>query len=300
MNHRKLGVAATLAGSGLLAYATLVEPRWLQLRRSRIHLRRLPKALEGVRIGLLTDMHAGGWTPASILGRAVRMLMGQKPDIIALTGDFMDDGRSDFRPVFRELAALRAPLGVYAVPGNHDHTIGIHAWRAALAEYTSIHDLTNDYTVVRCRGARFCIAGVDDFYEGRPRLRLPPRSERDCTLLLAHSPDQAETVRRAADAIDLIIGGHTHGGQVRLPFIGALLSSSRNPDLYDKGLRRRPWTQVYTSRGIGTVHLPVRFMARPEVSVLQLTGEPRPARPSPLERLLHPWSGNSIHERQGG
>jgi uncharacterized protein len=300
MDPRRIAAAALLAGTGLLAYATLVEPRWLQLRRSRVHVRRLPPVLEGLRIGLLTDLHAGGWTPRSVVDRSVRLLMEQAPDLIAVTGDLMDDRNRDFAGVFRVLDALSAPLGVYAVPGNHDHIVGIEAWRRALAEHTSIRDLTNDHVVIDCRGARFCVAGVDDFYHGKPLLELPSPRDRDFTLLLAHSPDQAERVRRAADAIDLTIGGHTHGGQVRLPFLGAIRSSSHNPDLYDEGLRRRPWTQVYTSRGVGTVHLPVRFLARPEVALLHLTAEPRPRRPAPLDRLLHPWRTVTASAQRGG
>jgi predicted MPP superfamily phosphohydrolase len=126
-------------------------------------------------------------------------------------------------------------------------------------------------------GTRLCLAGVDDLAHGQPSLEsLPHPSERDFTILLAHNPDQAELARRALDSIDLMLCGHTHGGQVRLPGIGAILSSVEHRDLYDEGLRRRPWTQVYTSRGIGMVHVPVRFLSRPEVAVLELTSAPRP------------------------
>src|SRR5205823_13777513 len=154
------------------------------------------------------------------------------------------------------LSEIAAPLGVYAVPGNHDHVIGIETWRAEIGAHPRIVDITNRAIVRTVRGARLCIAGVDDLYYGTPRLRLPPPEERDVTIVLAHSPDQAEHSRRLYDDIDLMLSGHTHGGQVRLPLFGALLSSAQNPELYEEGLRRRPWTQVYTSRGIGTVGLP--------------------------------------------
>jgi uncharacterized protein len=273
----------SLAAAGALmvataAYSLWIEPRWLQLRHRRIHVRNLPAALEGFRVGLLTDLHAGGESHFRVVRSAVRMLMQQRPDLVALTGDFAADDARDFQPVLDALQGVAAPAGVFAVPGNHDYTVGIGKWRRDMANHPRFQDLTNRWKIVDVNGARLCVAGVDDYYEGKPRLRLPPLEERDFTLLLAHSPDEAERCRRAHDSVDLIVSGHTHGGQVRLPFLGAPVSSADNPELYDQGLRRRPWTQVYTSRGLGTVHLPVRLLARPEVTVLELTGAARPAR----------------------
>lgn len=275
----KVLAGAVLGGAGLLAYATLVEPRWLELRRSTIHLRQMPPELEGLRVGLLTDMHAGGGTPLSLLERAARMLMAERPDVIALTGDFAADDADGFAHVLRALDALDAPLGVYAVPGNHDHTVGIERWHRDVAAHPRIQDLTNAAVVREVRGRRLCIAGVDDYYEGDPQLEvLPPPDARDLTILLAHGPDQAEQARRAHDRVDLILSGHTHGGQVRLPWMGAVKNSAEHEAIYEAGLRRRPWTQVYVSRGVGTVHLPVRFLCRPEVTLLRLTCETRPER----------------------
>lgn len=286
----RIVLTGAAAGAGALAaYATLVEPRWLEVTRPTIHLRGLPRGLEGLRIGLLTDMHAGAGTPLSVIRRACRLVMAERPDLIALTGDFAADDAPNFRRVLGALAELRAPLGVYAVPGNHDYLVGIETWHREVRE-ARLEDLTNRAVTVEWRGARLCIAGVDDFSNGRPTLDfLPLPALRDLTILLAHDPDQAERSRREEDRIDLILSGHTHGGQVRLPFIGAITNPAENEELYEQGLRRRPWTQVYTSRGIGTVHLPVRFLCRPEVAVLELTGRPREPRdrsPSWSERLL--------------
>lgn len=272
---------AAAAGAALGAYAFLVEPRWLQVTRTKIHARGLHPSLEGFRIALLTDMHAGAGTPLSVVRRACRLAMAQRPDLIALTGDFAADDAPGFRRVLGALECLRAPRGVYAVPGNHDHIVGIETWHHDVAEHPVVEDLTNRAVMHDVGGARLCVAGVDDLSMGRPDLGvLPPPETRDFTLLLAHDPDQAERARRGYDAVDLIVSGHTHGGQVRLPFVGALRNPAEREDLYDEGLRRRPWTQVYTSRGVGTVHLPVRFLCRPEVAVLELTGAPRPPRHS--------------------
>ena len=280
-NHstRNTLAAAAAATAALAAYAFLVEPLWLEVTRPRIHVKGLHPSLEGFRVALLTDMHAGHGTPLSLVRRACRLAMEEEPHLIALTGDFAADEAPDFGRVLATLAELRAPFGVYAVPGNHDYVVGIDAWHRQFKGHPVIRDLTNGACLLDVDGARFCVAGVDDYSYGDPSMKaLPPPDERDFTLLLAHDPDQAELARREYDRVDLIVSGHTHAGQVRLPFVGALRNPADRPDLYDEGLRRRPWTQVYTSRGVGTVHIPVRFLCRPEVAVLELTGDPRPSR----------------------
>ena len=269
---------AAVAAAGVVGAYTLVEPLWLEVTRTRIHVRGLHPDLVGFRIALLTDMHAGEGTPLWLIRRAARLAMRERPDLVALTGDFAADDADSFAPVLDALSELRAPHGVWAVPGNHDYTVGIERWHAELRRRPHLRDLTNRAALERVGAASLCVAGVDDYSCGRPTLDpLPPPETRDFTLLLAHDPDQAERARRAYDAVDLVVSGHTHGGQVRLPGVGAVLNPSRHDDLYEEGLRRRPWTQVYTSRGVGTVHLPVRLLCRPEVAVLELTGDPRPS-----------------------
>jgi predicted MPP superfamily phosphohydrolase len=279
-NHKRAGrlLVASAVGAGALgAYALLVEPRWLEVTRTTIHLRGLPQGLEGLRIALLTDLHAGEGTSLGLIRRACRLTMREKPDLVALTGDFAADDAESFADVLEAIGCLRAPLGVYAVPGNHDHVVGIRTWNREVAAHPTITDLTNMALLRDVRGARLCIAGVDDLSKGTPQLdALPPPEMRETTILLAHDPAQAERARRAYDQVDLVLSGHTHGGQVRLPWLGAIRSPAARDKLYDEGLRRRPWTQVYTSRGVGTVHLPVRFFCRPEIAILTLTGAPRP------------------------
>ncbi|HEX8391869.1 MAG TPA: metallophosphoesterase [Longimicrobium sp.] len=275
---RWMGIGAAAAAAALGAYS-LVEPFWLQVTRPRIHVRGLHPDLEGLRIALLTDFHAGGGTPLSLVRRACRLAMREEPHLIALTGDFADDSAQSFNPVLDALSELRAPLGVWAVPGNHDHTVGIDLWRHEVAQRPWLTDLTNRAEMRRVGSARLCIAGVDDYSYGAPNLEaLPPPAERDFTLLLAHDPDQAERARRECDAVGLVVSGHTHGGQVRIPFSGAVLNPAEFDELYEQGVRRRPWTQVYTSRGVGTGHIPVRLFCRPEIAILTLTGAPRTAR----------------------
>ena len=318
---RHIGIAAAGAAAASALYAVFIEPRWLQCTRTRMHFAHLPRPLDGLRIALLTDLHASRQTPEGLIARAVQMTMREQPDLIAITGDIAQS-EAMLERTLDELAALSAPLGVYIVPGNHDYRdIGIERWHDAVSRRRSLTDLTNSarYLNVPGRsfgagstvsgpisvlrgsilpeprssgapvdhGARLCIAGVDDLSEGRPRLdALHSSSPRDFTILLAHNPDQAEQARRGVDRVDLILSGHTHGGQVRLPGFGAIVNSADHDELYEAGVRRRPWTQVYTSRGIGTVHLPVRFLTRPEVAILTLTRAGR--EPAPRWRW---WRG---------
>jgi uncharacterized protein len=274
---RRAVIGAAAAAAGLAAWATLVEPLWIEVRRRRIHVRGLHPDLEGFRIALLSDLHAGEGTPLWLVRRACRLAVRERPHLIALTGDLAADHWKSFRPALDALRCLAAPYGVWSVPGNHDHTVGIDRWRREMAAHPVVQPLLNEARLLRAGRAVLCVAGVDDLSRGTPRLDgLPPPEQRDFTLLLAHDPDTAEHARRTYDAVDLVVSGHTHGGQVRLPFVGPVLNPSDGH--YEEGLRRRPWTQVYTSRGVGTVHLPVRFLCRPEVAVLELTGTPRPPR----------------------
>jgi uncharacterized protein len=268
---------AAATGAALALYALVVEPRWLQVRRPRIYIRGLRPELEGFRLGLISDLHAGGTSPAFVLRRAVSALCAARPDAIAVTGDLLDARATNYRALVPYLQGLRAPFGVFAVPGNHDYSAGVELWHAAVAA-AGLQDLTNRSVVLPVRGARLCLAGLDDYGKGAPLLTLPPGEERDVTILLSHWPDAAEHVRRALDAVDLVVSGHTHGGQVRLPVLGPPYNPSGHRELYEDGVRRRPWTQVYVTRGVGTSGFRIRFGARPEVTILTLTGAPRPAR----------------------
>ncbi len=256
-------------------YSVLVEPHWLEVTHTRVPLPGLPAALDGLRIALLSDMHLGQGTSRRLIRRACRKAMAAEPHVITLTGDFIQDNAPGFQQILENLAELSAPLGIYAVPGNHDYRVGIETWQQQLAAYPSIVDLTNRAVVREVNGARLCIAGVDAFSRGHPRFdALPPREEVDCTILLAHNPDQAEHLPAGGADVDLILSGHTHGGQVRLPMVGALRNPARHAAIYESGLYRRPQSHVYVSRGIGTVHIPMRFLCRPEVAILELTADP--------------------------
>ncbi len=220
-----------------------------------------------------SDFHTGHLTPRSVLERVVDRTLDARPDLVAIVGDLVDRRPRDLDRALDIIAGLHAPLGVWVVPGNHDRAhVSREGWRRALDRHGGIRDLTNRSVILRRGQATLCLAGVDDLDSGAPTLDLPPPGTRDLAILLAHNPDHAEQTRRRTDDVDLVLAGHTHGGQVRLPGVGALYRKSA---IYDHGIRRRPWTQVYISRGIGTTFLPFRLNAPPEASILELTGEPR-------------------------
>lgn len=267
-----LGAAAL--GIGAAAYARFVEPRWIERTHTRVPVPRLPPALDGLRIALLTDFHAGEHTPISRLRRACRIAMAARPHLVALTGDFVSQHTGVWLPDI--IAALdeelEAPLGVWTVPGNHDHAAGIGRYYSSVQQHPGIHDLTNHAVRRDHDGASVRIAGTDTAHAGHPHpaAALDDAGPADFTLLLTHNPDLADEACHALGSVDLVVSGHTHGGQVRLPMLGAVLNSAEHDDVYEEGLVRRPWAWVYVSRGIGTARLPVRFLCRPEVAILEV------------------------------
>lgn len=260
--------------AGVAAYARFVEPRWIERTHTRVPISGLPPALDGFRVALLTDFHASEHMPIARVRRACRLAMAARPDLVALTGDFVSQhagGRlADTVAALAE--ELEAPLGVWAVPGNHDHQAGIEQYHRLVRGHSGLHDLTNRAVRREHGGASVRIVGIDTAHEGQPHpaAAMDDAEPADFTLLLTHNPDLAEDACRAIGGADLVVSGHTHGGQVRLPFVGAILNSAEHEDIYEAGLVRRPWAWVYVSRGLGTVRLPVRFLCRPEVAILEL------------------------------
>jgi predicted MPP superfamily phosphohydrolase len=271
---RGAAFGAAALGAGALAYARFVEPRWIERTRTQVPIPALPDALDGFRIALLTDFHASAHTPIARVRRACRLAMAARPDLIALTGDFVSDDTGALLP--DTIAALEeeleAPLGVWAVPGNHDHAAGIERYDRAVRRHPRVRDLTGRAVRLDYRGATVRVAGSDTDHAGdpHPAAALHDAAPADFTLLLTHNPDLAEDAAGVLGSVDLVVSGHTHGGQIRLPGVGALVNSAEYDDIYEAGLVRRPWAWVYVSRGIGTVRLPVRFLCRPEVSILDV------------------------------
>ena len=258
------------AGVMQMARAAFAEPYSLVVERTEIKLRRLPHALDGLRIVQLSDIHHSPFTGRAQVERAVELANSLQPDIIALTGDYVSHEREYAAPCAEMLGRLRARCGVYAVLGNHD------LWTDAplitdLFRAEGIRVLVNEgmrFEHPQHRGASFWLAGVDDTMVGLEDLplALAGSSADELKLLLAHNPI---VLRRAARAgVDLVLSGHTHGGQVTLRTERSASGRPRRRLL--RGLGRRGHTQIYVTRGLGTVVLPVRYGCLPEVSLLEL------------------------------
>ncbi|MEP6568355.1 MAG: metallophosphoesterase [Acidobacteriota bacterium] len=252
---------------GDAARAALSEPFRLTVEHHQIHLKRLPPELDGFRVVQLSDIHHSPFTSREQIERAVETANSLQPDIVALTGDYVSKERAYAAPCAELLSALRARHGVYAVLGNHDH------WTDAslitdLFRAEGITVLVNQGMRFENNGAAFWLAGVDDTMVGLEDLplALAGASVHEFKLLLAHNPI---ILRRAARAgVDLVLSGHTHGGQVSLRPERSGAGRTRRRLL--KGLARQGETQIYITRGLGTVVLPVRFGCPPEVSLLEL------------------------------
>lgn len=259
--------AAAAAGCGL--EAALIEPEWIEVTRTAVALLDLPDRWDSATIAHLSDLHFGPLVGMDYLLKAVNLVNDAEPDIIVITGDFIS-GRGAANGALSEmLSQLRAPEGVMAVPGNHDRWSGFAAVRSAAA-LAGVEVLTNSHRILARGGQKLCIAGVDDLMTGRPDLAqalggVPDTAPR---VLLAHNPDYAEQMP-ASPRVDLMLCGHTHGGQIRLPLLGALALPIRHRQ-YAAGLVHGPQCNVYISRGIGMVGIPIRFNCRPELALITL------------------------------
>jgi len=254
-----------------MARVALAEPFMLAIERQQVFLSRLPKELDGLRLVHLSDFHYGPLTDSRHLERAVKAANDLRPDLIALTGDYISQDRVYAAPCAELVGRLRARFGVFAVLGNHDHWTDA-ALIADLFRAEGIQLLINEGMRLELRGQSFWMAGVDDTMVGLEdlSLALAGSSDDEMRLLLAHNPI---ILRRAARAgVDLVLSGHTHGGQVTLRPEKSRSGRPRRRLL--RGLGRRGNTQIYVTRGLGTVVLPIRYGCPPEVSVLELRSMP--------------------------
>lgn len=236
-----------------------------EISRTDIWLDRLPAAHNGLRIAHLTDVHHSLFTPLEYVQRAVKMANHLRPDLVALTGDYVTLSPSYIWPVAQMLGKLRAPLGVFAVLGNHDFKVDPDEITRALRAQR-IRVLRNAHYPLRARGATLWIVGVDDLWWGADDLDAALHSvpERDPKILLCHNPMGIH--RAASHGIDFMISGHTHGGQVRLPVVGSVRGNSKLGERFVDGWNRLNGTQIYISRGIGRSVVPLRLNCPPEIA----------------------------------
>ncbi len=269
-----VGLVAATGACGA-AYTLALEPDWLAIERVAVRIPDLPPGLEGLKLVHLSDLHCGPYTGQKQIRAAVEAANALVPDLVLLTGDYVLGSARYARPCVRELAALHAHLGVFAIPGNHDYWTNINVVAAELRA-AGVDLLRNSSRRLAVAGTHLWLAGVDDVWEGHHDLGTAlagvPRGEP--VLLLVHEPDFADQVARSPHRILLQLSGHSHGGQVNLPLLGPPVLPWLGQN-YPAGLQQVPGStlQVYTNRGIGVTVPPVRLNCRPEVTLLTLTGE---------------------------
>jgi len=270
-------LSASVALTAIAVDASVLEPNSPKLVELTLPIKRLPAAWDGFRIAQLSDFHYDEDFSVVPLRKAVEVINTLKPDLVVLTGDFVSapffvsrrkKAADLIDPCAQLLTKLKARLGLYACLGNHDASTDADRIFNTLQSH-NITVLRNHSVPLEKEGKRLWLGGVDDVIEGSPDLditlqKIPPD---EAVVLLAHEPDYATHV--AKYSVDLQLSGHSHGGQVRIPFIGAPIL----PELgvkYSKGLYQVGKLALYTNVGIGTVNLPVRFDCPPEITLITL------------------------------
>lgn len=275
-----LRTAAGLIGLGVISYAWGIEPYRIEVVRPTIEIPDLPEQLDGLTICHLSDLHIGAFRR---LEKALSFRLSEiEVDLCLISGDLLHSA-SGFEPLSKALSGLKTRHGIYAVPGNAEHD----PWAAGLPvverlEEQGIRMLVNRAERLSIREVEIAVAGVDDPYLGfdDPEKALAGTGSAGLRILLAHSPDIVKDL--GAELPDLALCGHTHGGQIRLPFAGAVWLHSRHsglaisdglygPDtLSDIAGRDLTNLHMYVSRGLGGSGIRARFMCRPEVTVITL------------------------------
>lgn len=265
-----------LAGDGIL-----LEPNFPRLVYREFALARLPQRMDGFTIALLSDFHYDPYFSVHPLRAAIPMVNHLRPDLIVLTGDFVsvptfgdpEKGALAAVPCAQLLQNLMAPYGLWAVLGNHDNDTDPVFVAQALQAH-NIHVLANQSQAIERDGARFWLAGLNDVFSNNadiPKtLQSVPAGE--AVVMLVHEPDCADAICRFP--VDLQLSGHSHGGQIRIPFFPPLFLPKFARKYY-LGTYHIGDLTLYTNPGLGTIEIPVRFDCPPEVTLVTLRSKKR-------------------------
>jgi len=263
---------------GAAGYRFLIEPQRFQVETVRLRLPRLAREFSGLRVAQLSDIHMGGWMNLERLQRVADLVMAEKPDVLVITGDFLkgrsftESAKQAVKDLTKGLRPLAAAIPTFAVLGNHDYRTSPHAVREML-RLCKITDLTNDVFKLKRKDGTLCLCGVDDIRHGNVRLNnvVARLDENNPAILLVHEPDFAD-ISAATGKFDLQISGHSHGGQIVIPFLGPpkLPESGQR---YYSGLYRVGNMIQYTNRGVGVDRFAVRINCPPEITVFVLENE---------------------------
>ncbi len=266
---RFVGVSFVLAFYAFL-YAYLIEPNWIEIKSLRLNLPHLASEFNDYRIVQISDIHTDKQTNQRRLQRIVRLVNQQKPDLVVITGDLLTRHSQQFLTKLQAALTQLTPKDkTVAVLGNHDYENNPQVIIKAL-QARGIITLRNHIYTLKRGDAKLHIAGLDDVNARKNRLdivlkQLPPE---DCAILLAHEPDFAD-ISAQTKRFDLQLSGHSHGGQVRLPFWKPLILPP-NGKKYYSGLYKLGEMLLYTNRGVGMTSLHFRVACRPEITVFTL------------------------------
>ena len=250
------------AATGTLAHGFLYERHHIEVTRAAIDFQGLPDALEGLKIGLLSDTHRSQTVSHELIDAAVQAVLREQPDIVVLGGDYVTWGdRRYVQPAADALAPLTAPHGVFAVLGNHDDDRDMPAALTARG-FAVLRDQRTQLTV---RGEKLDFIGVRYWTRRLAEVEEIARGASPNMIMLAHTPIRLYEASELR--IPVMLSGHTHGGQIVLPAIGPV-AARRFPIIW--GLGRRKSTSAFVTRGVGTVYVPVRVNCPPEVAILTL------------------------------
>jgi len=272
-------LAAALSASGLGLDALLIEPNWIEVVRSVEYLPMLRPGAPDLTLLHLSDLHIR--TIGYRERHAIEIINAARPDVIIVSGDLVRGGDHP-RALESFLSSLHSRYGNFLVWGNHDYRDGLPGtWGPALVRRAGFTLLRNANSAVDYPGGRIVIAGLDDPITGHDNLRLAMArvSRRDVCVLVTHTPD---IVRNLGNwDIDLVLAGHTHGGQVKLPFVGALYVPSGTRNHPEGWFDVPPGVRLHVSRGLGWSWLPVRFLCRPAIDVITLRAGMPPGQRAP-------------------
>jgi hypothetical protein len=270
-----LGSGATAAGLAL--YSGEIARHEISIVTQEIVIAKLPAAFHNLRIAQISDIHFDEYTEPSFLRRVVAQVNSLAPDLVLLTGDFISvvpmGQKFAYGAIFRcadVLRGLTCPLRM-AVMGNHDTFLGAPDIREGLAT-ASIPLLVDQSIPIERDGQRLWIVGIEEPLTGHPNLDVAiPRRPDGPVILMSHGPDYADTIfaHPRGQHVDLVVSGHSHGGQIRLPFLGAL-KLPEGAKKYSEGLYRIGPMQLYVNRGIGAVGVPFRLNCPPEITLFTL------------------------------
>lgn len=269
--------STVLTVSGVGYYSALVEPGTCSVEIIPLTLERLSASFSGLRVAQISDIHMGGWMNLERFQQVADLILAEKPDVLLITGDFLlgrevtDGTEQAIEDLTKVLSPLAASIPSFAVLGNHDYWIDAQAIRRMLAS-SGVADLTNTVFTLTRGGDKLHLCGVDDIWEGNVRLEdvTAQLEDNHAAILLAHEPDYAD-ISAATGKFDLQISGHTHGGQVAIPWVGPPILPYLGQK-YHTGLYKVRDMFQYTTRGVGMARLPFRFNCPPEVTLFILNG----------------------------